>query len=103
MDFGLGERDGESEHAALAVVVDPRLQGLLALSLPGIGSRAFWSSMADRMAASRTHQLPIRAVDADLLVAGPENRQGEEQVGEGAERAGAARLPALRPEGPRRG
>ena len=89
VDLGLGEGDGDPEHAALAVLVDPRLRGLLALSLAGIGSKASWPSIAQRMAASRTHPLTIWAVDADLLVAGPKNRQGEEQLGKGAERAGA--------------
>jgi hypothetical protein len=54
VDLRLRQRDGDFEHAALAVLVDPRLQGLLALSLSGTGSQASWPSIADRMAASRT-------------------------------------------------
>jgi len=37
VNLRLRQRDGNSEHAALAVLVDARLQGLLALSLSGIG------------------------------------------------------------------
>jgi hypothetical protein len=39
---------------------------------------AYPSSMpiADKMAASRAHPLPMWAVDADLLVAGPGNGSG---------------------------
>jgi hypothetical protein len=55
--------------------------------------------IADRMAASRTQPLPIWAVDADLLVAGPKNRQGEEQAGESAGLAAAPGLQRLVHEG----
>ena len=52
--FGLGESHRHAEHTAAAIRPDTRLQGLLALSLSGIGSKASWPSIADNTAASRT-------------------------------------------------